>query len=104
MRPVSGRKHKRTREASVPRKTKEPAAPVHVTNTTRRSDQDALEGHLVEVVSGEHKGKRGAFVRVEEHDEKTGFPHRILVKSRLHGLFGVLYKDVHDVREHFGGD
>lgn len=90
---------------SVP--TAAPAATVHVDNRTRRSGDDALEGGWVDVVSGEHKGLRGAFLSVERYDKKTGYPATIRVRNR--DLTGdvdtvvVNYADARPAENYLGG-
>lgn len=58
------------------------AVPVHVDNKTRRSDEDAIEGGWVDVVSGDHQGRRGAYEQTLTRDPATGYPATILVRSR----------------------
>lgn len=55
--------------------------PVHVDQRTRRSDDDALEGHFVDIIDGDDKGRRGTFDRVTEYGT-DGYPKRILVITR----------------------
>jgi hypothetical protein len=70
--------------------------PVRVDGRNRRSDDDALEGALVNVVAGPHKGRVGVFLQVATYDHETGFPSRILVRTRddEHELIPVAYGDV----------
>lgn len=60
----------------------------------RRDATDPLEGSFVEIKSGEHEGRVGAFLRTVERDVK-GFPKRILVRSRdeHNELLDVAYDD-----------
>jgi hypothetical protein len=62
--------------------TAPPADPVEVDNHNRRSDDDALYGSFVDVVSGDHEGRRGAYEQTLSHDAKTGYPATILVRTR----------------------
>ncbi len=76
----------------------EPVPAVTVDNTTRRSDDDALEGSFVRVIAGEHAGTVGAYLSTLEHDATTGYPTLVLVRNRDHAgdvdLFAVPYTDV----------
>ena len=69
--------------------------PVIVTQFTRRSDEDALPGSWVDVVAGEHEGRRGAYVGDESHG-KDGYPARVLVRTRdaENELLVVNYSDI----------
>ena len=79
------------------------AAPVTVDNRTARSDSDAYHGSWVDVVSGEHAGRRGALLETVE-SEADGYPKVVSVRTRdadnlvLH----VAYKDVRP-SEYTGG-
>lgn len=87
-------------EAPVEAPAPEPAPVVAQTpgdNARPRSDEDAVQGQFVDVVDGEHKGRRGAFLSVVEHDlEGDGFPKSILVRTRdeLNELLTVAYEHV----------
>ena len=59
------------------------AVPVVVDNATRRSGDNALEGHFVDVIDGPHKGLFGVFLSVV-HWAQDGFPTHILVRNRDH--------------------
>lgn len=61
---------------------KPPADPVRVDGTNRLHGDDALEGHFVKVIDGEHAGRVGSFEKVLEHDPSTGQPTNILVRTR----------------------
>ena len=82
-------------------------AAVRVDNTTRRSDDDALEGHFVKVIGGEHEGQLGAYLHTLEADSKTGYPAQILVRFRDatygHDVAAVAYKDVRPATPYVGG-
>lgn len=54
---------------------------VTVTNRTRRSGADALFGHFVDIVAGEHEGRRGHYFADVSHGS-DGYPDRVLVRSR----------------------
>lgn len=73
------------------------ASSVFVDNHGARSDDDALEGHFVRVVSGEHKGVYGALVDVLTRGE-DGYPDKCLVRQRDPAgdkdLVGVDYVDL----------
>ena len=58
------------------------AAPVTVDHSTRRDDNDALEGHFAKVVDGEHAGQTGVFSQVLEYDPQTGYPALVLIDFR----------------------
>lgn len=82
-----------------------PAPPaVRVDNLTRRSDDDALEGHFVKVVSGEYVGRVGGFERVLSSGP-DGYPIRILVRTRdaENELLTVAYADVRPADPYRGG-
>ncbi len=72
------------------------AAPVTVDNFTRRSDDDAIHGSWVDVISGPHAGRFGAYVEDAAHDPLSGYPVVIVVRSRdaLNELLHVNYADV----------
>lgn len=72
------------------------AVPVVVDNRTRRDDNDALLGSFVDVVSGEHQGRFGAYVADIENDASTGYPALVLVRTRDADnlLIEVLYQDI----------
>lgn len=55
--------------------------PMIVGTVRQRSDEDALLGHWVDVVSGEYQGKFGQFFDVAESD-KDGIPKTALVRTR----------------------
>jgi len=79
----------------------QPAAqPVVVDNHTARDDNDARFGQFVDVVDGEHKGRVGHYFETVEHDLKTGYPTRVLVRSRdaLNELLDVAYEHVRPSR------
>lgn len=59
----------------------EPPKPVQVTNINRRSGDDALFGSFVDVVAGEHEGRRGHYFQDVSHGE-DGYPDRVLVRTR----------------------
>lgn len=69
--------------------------PVVVNQYTRRSDNDALLGSWVDVVSGEHAGRRGAYVDDDTHGE-DGYPERVIVRTRdaENELIVVNYSDI----------
>lgn len=75
-----------------------PAQPVTVDQFTRRSDEDALEGSQVTVISGEHAGQNAAFRQVVESDPQTGYPRLVLVRFQsanyTHEYATVPYADV----------
>lgn len=72
-----------------------PAQAVVVDNHTARSDDDALHGGWVDVVSGEHAGRFAAYVSTVSNDS-TGYPERIIVRTRDADnlLLEVNYSDV----------
>ena len=72
------------------------AHPVRVDNMSRRSDNDALEGHFCDIVSGEHAGRTGVFDQVVEYDSHTGYPAKIIVITRDadNAWLVVAYEDV----------
>lgn len=72
-----------------------PAQPVKVDGRNRRSDDDALEGYFVDVVSGYRQGSFGSFERVLKYG-KDGYPTQILVRTRDEDneLISVAYRDV----------
>lgn len=78
--------------------------PVQVDGRNRKSDEDGLEGHFVNVVDGEHKGRLGAFVSVVER-EADGYPKQILVRTRdeYNQLLSVAYKHVRHAGDYHGG-
>lgn len=78
--------------------------PVNTDGTNRRSDDDALVGHFVDVVAGEHKGRFGAFERVLKHDVETGYPAQALIRTRdeFNQLLAVAYKDLRPSSSHGG--
>ena len=96
-----------TSSTSKPASVTPTAVPVRVDNKSRRSDDDALEGGWVDVVSGEHKGVRGAFASVTDYDPKTGYPKTILVRNRDHasdtGDVAVEYADARPAANYHGG-
>ena len=55
--------------------------PVTVDNRTRRSDEDALLGSWVDVVSGQHAGRFGSY-RETLTSGDDGYPSRILIRTR----------------------
>lgn len=57
------------------------ATPVRVDNRSRRDDNDALEGHFVKIIDGEHAGRVGTFDQVVDRED-DGYPKTILVISR----------------------
>ncbi|HEX9007324.1 MAG TPA: hypothetical protein VF889_08510 [Bacteroidota bacterium] len=73
-----------------------PASPVTVDNRTQRSQDDALFGSFVDVVSGEHQGRFGAYVATVEHDAQSGYPTVIIIRTRDADnlLLEVQYQDV----------
>lgn len=58
------------------------AQPVRVDGRNRRSADDALEGHWVKVVGGDHDGQKAAFVSAVEYDMYTGYPTKALVRFK----------------------
>lgn len=68
---------------------------VVVDNHTARSDDDALHGGWVDVVSGEHAGRFGAYVATVSND-RTGYPEQIIIRTRDADnlLLEVAYSDV----------
>lgn len=79
-------------------------APVQVDGRNRRSDEDALVGHFVDVVDGDHAGRRGAFERVLKYGE-DGWPTQALVRSRdeFNELLTVAYKHLRPAHPYSGG-
>jgi hypothetical protein len=77
--------------------------PVRVDGRNRRNANDGLEGHFVDVVDGEHKGRFGAFTEVAER-EKDGYPKTILVRTRdeFNELLTVAYEHVRHSQSHGG--
>ena len=71
-------------------------APVVMNNYTTRSDDDAIEGGWVDIVSGDYAGRFGSFRQALEHDPKTGYPTLIAVRTRdaENELLAVDYGDV----------
>ena len=71
-------------------------APVVMNNYTVRSDDDAMEGGWVDIVSGDYAGRFGSFRQALEHDPKTGYPTLIAVRTRdaENELLAVDYGDV----------
>lgn len=69
--------------------------PIRVDGRNRRSDEDGLEGHFVQVVAGDHQGLFGTFEEVVEAGE-DGYPETILVTPRTapNDRVEVAYKDV----------
>lgn len=57
------------------------ATPVILTNATAREDDVPLQGHFVEVVSGEHEGRYGVFESVGS-TTAAGYPTTIVVVTR----------------------
>lgn len=57
------------------------AHPVFVDGTNRRSDADGLEGQKVEIVDGDHKGRKGVFLKTETYDPQSGYPVQIIVRT-----------------------
>lgn len=83
-----------------------PADPVTpVDNRARRSDDDATLGSFVDVVDGEHAGRRGVFASVVSHLKKDGYPERVLVHTRdaRNEFLSVLYKHVRPAKDYVGG-
>jgi len=78
-------------EAIVAQST--PSLPVIVDGRTKRSDDDALEGGWVRVVDGEHAGRRGALLHVEERGA-DGYPTRCIIRTRdaMNQLLSVAYE------------
>lgn len=72
------------------------APPVIVNNYTVRSDDDALLGSWVDVISGPNQGRFGSYVDTVHHDKETGYPSVILIRSRdaRNELLEVEYSDV----------
>jgi hypothetical protein len=56
--------------------------PVVVDNFTRRDDNDALLGGWVDVVAGDHQGRRGWYMADLTNDPETGYPSTVLVRTR----------------------
>lgn len=54
---------------------------VTVSNFNRRSGDDAILGHFVDVVGGEHQGRRGHYFADVSHGT-DGYPERVHVQSR----------------------
>lgn len=54
---------------------------VFVNNFNRRSGDDALFGSFVDVVAGEHEGRRGHYFQDVSHGS-DGYPDRVLIRSR----------------------
>ena len=70
-------------KADIAEKLATPAAkPIVVSNFTKRSDDDALLGSWVDVVSGDYAGRRGAYVDDAGHDPQTGYPSQVIVRTR----------------------
>lgn len=76
---------------------------VVVNNFTRRSGDDALFGHFVDIVAGEHKGRRGHYFADVSHGH-DGYPSRVLVRSRdeHNEILEAAYADVRPT-EYTGG-
>lgn len=72
------------------------ARAVVVNNFTRRSDEDAILGSWVEVVSGDYQGRKAAYLDDLTNDPETGYPQRVLLRTRDadHMLIDVDYADV----------
>jgi hypothetical protein len=72
------------------------AQPIRVDGRNCRSDDDALEGGFVNVVAGPYKGRVGVFTQVLTYSDVTGYPTKILVRTRddEHELIGVEYASV----------
>ena len=66
-------------EVALPEPT--PVEPVQVNHFNRRSGDDALHGSFVDVVSGEHKDRRGHYFHDVSHGE-DGYPDRVLIRTR----------------------
>ena len=84
-------------KADIAEKLATPAVqPVLVNQYTRRSGDDALLGSWVDVVSGEHEGRRGQYVDDASHDPQTGYPDEVLVRTRdaNNELLAVKYADI----------
>lgn len=86
---------------------KQVAQPVDVIdNSTRRNDDDAVQGSFVDVVAGEHEGRRGSFEHVVTYNDKDGYPETVLIRSRDQRSepLVVNYKDVRPASGgYFGG-
>lgn len=78
--------------------------PIITDGRNRRSDDDANVHGFVDVVAGEHKGRFGAIVQVLEHDAKTGYPARVLLRTRdeFNELLALAYSDVRNSLSHGG--
>lgn len=76
---------------------------VLVDNFTRRSGDDALFGHFVDVIAGDHAGRRGHYFEDVSHGT-DGYPLRVLVRSRdeHNEMLEVDYKDVRPT-DYMGG-
>jgi hypothetical protein len=75
----------------------QPVAPVTMVDSrTRRSEDDAMLGSWVDVISGPDQGRFGAYVDTVHHDPQTGYPSVILIRSRdaRNELLEVSYSDV----------
>lgn len=56
--------------------------PVVVDLATKRDDNDPILGSWVDVVSGEYQGRYGSYVSTVTHDPSTGYPDRVMIKTR----------------------
>lgn len=72
------------------------AHPVRVDGTNRRSDDDALEGSKVKIVAGDYKDRKGVFLKVEQHDPKSGYPAQVIVRTSddEHQYLSVPYESI----------
>lgn len=72
------------------------ATPVVVNQYTSRDDNDVLLGHWCDVVSGDYAGRRGQYRDDAEHDPETGYPSKVIVRTRdaENELIVVNYSDI----------
>jgi hypothetical protein len=84
-----------TSAASTAAPTLPPSQTVGVNNYNRRSGEDAILGTWVDVVSGEHQGRFGAYEDTSTWGD-DGYPDEVLIRSRdsRNELLLVKYSDV----------
>jgi hypothetical protein len=93
--PAAKKKTEAEEEAALRTKPRVKHDQVRVDNHAVRSDDDALEGHFVNVVAGPHEGVFGVFDKVNEY-AADGYPKTVIVEARdaKGDLFTVNYKDL----------
>lgn len=57
-------------------------APVHVDDSTARSDEDARVGQFAKVISGEHAGRYGVLDTVATYNTENGYPDSVVLVTR----------------------